>query len=736
MNSISNEPLQAVKSITEGLDILSWNVQDIKNQTLGDKTLLTEFYNVISKGIIVCLQETKEIVHMKDYKCYNSNRTESRSGGLCTAIHRSVDSKNVKIIPCDSPDILAVKIPKSALKFHKDLIVVNVYDSQTQSSYKKKKIINEDYEETLDSVLELLMNQKGCETVLVGDFNARTGNKNNTLVNDSPLNIKTGLFKSCPDMQSLALRSSKDKVMNDRGKCFLDMLEIANLSILNGSSIGDCMGEYTCLQYNGSSIPDYIALSKELKNLTLSFKVLNMTQYSDHRPLICSVNINVDKIESYMLENLYDDAPKKPKWNGDISINEFLKAQEHADFKLKLDELLDRLCTSENDVHSLNSDVVDLYHMLAGSVIVKGHNTDNRPNQPKKNKNQKNNGKRPKKKWFDQSCIILKRELNKLAKNYGKRPLDDNIRTLYYKKKKMYKNHIKKKKYQYFKEINYAILQEGQISWKDFSKLKAEKINESNLDLFDLDVFYNFFKKLYEKRDLSSEYKNTAGNNITIETEFEEILNSPINSEEITTAIRGLQNGKAIGNDRMINEFLKASKAPLIALLEKLFNSCLDQGIYPWNINLISPLHKRGCPHDPDNNRAIAVGSNLGKLFSTILLARLNKFRAIKCPDSDNQQGFCKNAQTSDHIFTLSTCIEKYTKTKNTRIFSCFVDFHKAFDTISREALLYKLHELGIRGKFFDCLKYMYSHSKARLRMVKNYQMRSTFWQVQNKVTH
>ena len=140
MNSIpTNEPLQAVRSIAQGLDILSWNVQDIKNQTLGDKTLLTEFYNVISKGIIVCLQETKEIVHMKDYKCYNSNRTESRSGGLCTAIHRSIDIKNVKIIPCDSPDILAVKIPKSTLKFHKDLIVVNVYDSQTQSSYKKKK---------------------------------------------------------------------------------------------------------------------------------------------------------------------------------------------------------------------------------------------------------------------------------------------------------------------------------------------------------------------------------------------------------------------------------------------------------------------------------------------------------------------------------------------------------------------------------------------------------------------
>ena len=165
-----------------------------------------------------------------------------------------------------------------------------------------------------------------------------------------------------------------------------------------------------------------------------------MTQYSDHRPLICSININVDKIESYMLEHLYDDAPKKPKWNGDLSVNDFVKAQDTVEFKCKLDEFLSRECKSENDVMSLNIDIVELYHMLASSKETEGHKST------KKNKNQRKNGKRPKKKWFDQSCIVLKREVNKLAKKYGKRPSDDGIRALYYKTKKTYKNHIKDKK--------------------------------------------------------------------------------------------------------------------------------------------------------------------------------------------------------------------------------------------------------------------------------------------------
>ena len=88
---------------------------------------------------------------------------------------------------------------------------------------------------------------------------------------------------------------------------------------------------------------------------------------------------------------------KKPKWNGDISVNDFLKAQETEEFKCKLDEFLSRQCKSENDVMSLNSDVVELYHILASSKETKStHNPSTN-----KNKNQRKNGKRPKRKWFD-----------------------------------------------------------------------------------------------------------------------------------------------------------------------------------------------------------------------------------------------------------------------------------------------------------------------------------------------
>ena len=87
-------------------------------------------------------------------------------------------------------------------------------------------------------------------------------------------------------------------------------------------------------------------------------------------------------------------------------------------------------------------------------------------------------------------------------------------------------------------------------------------------------------------------------------------------------------------------------------------------------------------------------------------------------PDTPNQLGFCREAQTSDHIFTLSTCIDKYVKESKGKLYSCFVDFAKAFDTVCREALLYKIWQLGIKGNFFRCLEDMYQKSTAKIKLL------------------
>ena len=143
---------------------------------------------------------------------------------------------------------------------------------------------------------------------------------------------------------------------------------------------------------------------------------------------------------------------------------------------------------------------------------------------------------------------------------------------------------------------------------------------------------------------------------------LENSINRDITIDELGGAINQLKRGNAVSEDLIANEFLRSSGYSMRLSICHLFKECLKIGAYPWNTSLVTPLHKKGSIQDPNNYRAIAVASNLGKLFSMILLQRLVNYRAVYQPDTPNQLGFCKGAQTSDHILTLTTCIDKYTK--------------------------------------------------------------------------
>ena len=46
--------------------------------------------------------------------------------------------------------------------------------------------------------------------------------------------------------------------------------------------------------------------------------------------------------------------------------------------------------------------------------------------------------------------------------------------------------------------------------------------------------------------------------------------------------------------------------------------------------------------------------------------------------------------------------------TQNKKLYTCFVDLEKAFDSVWRKGLLHKIRKLGIAGKMFDIIKSIY----------------------------
>jgi hypothetical protein len=115
-----------------------------------------------------------------------------------------------------------------------------------------------------------------------------------------------------------------------------------------------------------------------------------------------------------------------------------------------------------------------------------------------------------------------------------------------------------------------------------------------------------------------------------------------------------------------------------------------------------------------ENYKGITVGLVLAKVFAMILEARLSNWAEERGLRARGQAGFRKDFRTTDNLYILRTLIEQSIH-KCKKVYCCFVDFRKAFDTVPRYLLWQVLDEMGIVGRFMQCLKSMYSQDNIRV---------------------
>ena len=74
-----------------------------------------------------------------------------------------------------------------------------------------------------------------------------------------------------------------------------------------------------------------------------------------------------------------------------------------------------------------------------------------------------------------------------------------------------------------------------------------------------------------------------------------EELDRDIDMEEILYAINNLENDKAAGYDKIVNEFISNGSNLMKTVLLKIFNSVFHSGVFPeaWAIGEIIPIHRK-----------------------------------------------------------------------------------------------------------------------------------------------
>ena len=148
---------------------------------------------------------------------------------------------------------------------------------------------------------------------------------------------------------------------------------------------------------------------------------------------------------------------------------------------------------------------------------------------------------------------------------------------------------------------------------------------------------------------------------------------------EVLDAINSLPNNKAPGIDNIPGELLKSAKYEVIPILTQICNKILRDKSWPkeWTQSVIIPLPKKGNLKECKNYRTISLISHPSKVMRRIILNRLQpKVEEIL---SEEQAGFRRHRSTTEQTFKIRVIIEKYLHHR-LKIFSCFIDFKKAFD--------------------------------------------------------
>ena len=187
----------------------------------------------------------------------------------------------------------------------------------------------------------------------------------------------------------------------------------------------------------------------------------------------------------------------------------------------------------------------------------------------------------------------------------------------------------------------------------------------------------------------------------------------PTDENEVCKIITTLKNSSP-GHDGIDIKIIKHIKHAIITPLVHLCNQSFSQGKIPNELKIakVIPIYKKGDKGNFANYRPISILPAFSKIFEKLAYNRIINFLDKHDILSDNQYGFRKGRSTDTAIHVL---VEKfYENVENDDIMiGLFIDFSRAFDTISHNLLLQKLYHYGFRGIALDWFTdYLYNRKQ------------------------
>lgn len=676
-----------------------WNCNGLTNDKLSEK----EFTDLIEGNDIVFFSESWTDKHFEnrlcDFTCFNYYRkfrhrkAKRNSGGIVVFI-RDCILPGIEMVKNHYDTLIWFKLDKDFFQFKEDVYLCCVYFWPDDST--AARLIDVDLFDLISN--DIVSFEQLGSVMLAGDWNARVGNKCDYVVCDTVVpDIDDNEYHSDLPLA----RASQDIECNSRGRKMLDLCKANSLRIANGRlGVDSNKGEYTYFSRQSHTTIDYLLLKELDFSLIHEFYIGSFNTFSDHAPLHFTIRSAV-----------YTSKDNGPCPRSSTSLRWANEKREF--FRRGLIGKLPELNRSLNDVNVNDNNSLDAMIDKFTSIIREVTEPLFKYNMKYKSSNKSNSFTN--KEWFDRDCIEAKTLYRQALSNYNIYKSYEN-RVELCASKKSYKNMVRKKKRAFIlnksKELENLKSKRPKEFWKFFKKKQHVDSNIST------DDFKEYFAGLFSdiRTTLIEEVESFNDQNaFNIDNSTFNELNVPITIKEVKDAIKNLKRNKAACPcDDILNEFFIESTDILGGHITDLFNKLFNAGYFPqsWSLGYIVPIHKKGDKNDPSNYRGITLLSNFGKLFTSVLTNRIEKWIEENKIIPDTQFGFRKGCSTVDAIFVLHNLIQHFIH-NSLRLPCAFIDLKKAFDSVYRNALWFKLFHLGLDGKILVIFKSMYNIVKS-----------------------
>lgn len=612
-----------------------------------------------------------------------------RSGGIVLLVKKYI-SKFVQEVKVSCGNVVVVKLDCELFGCDRDVLFITTYIPPPGSPFYDNVETNCQLTELETCIGDLLEQYDYPNIICSGDFNARTASYQINREFSQSDCFENSILDSCALWEGS--RISQDTEINEFGKRLLELCACYDLEMLNGCVRFADSGKFTFISDHGYSVVDYFIVNQDFSDSVETLLVADRIE-SDHMPVeMYCVCQNITGVENHCRTGKPVKI-EKYVWNTE-------KAAQFTDC-IKSDKFREQMCNAIDLLNECPSRSLDIF---TNSIL-------NAASCMKQTVTRGGSKKYQKAKWFDEECLLKKKEVKRCLKCFRKSRRKEDYKE-YARERREYKSMIQQKKRTNINASLSVLMDSAENSPKEFwGEIRKHRRRKHTVNTISEADWLNHFDKVFNEGICNE--PDLADNDIVDET-FDDILDAEISKLEIKKAISHLKTGKAAGPDSILSQMLKIAENEILPYLYIYFNNMFSKGYFPvqWSQAIIVPLHKKGNPNDPDNYRGISLISILSKVFTHIMNSRLTLWAETNSVLSDSQAGFRKGRSTIDHIFTLHAFIEKHLL-KHTKLFVAFIDFKKAYDTVNRTVLWSVLIRCGVQGRMLRMVRALYSTVQA-----------------------